>query len=364
MNKILIVKASSIGDVIHAFPVLPYLKGRFPEVEISWVVEKGIAPLLRSHPLIDRVIEINTRLWRNELFTIRTWKEFFHIRKALRESSYDAIFDLQGNVKSALFTLMAKGKAKVGFSYASVHEKINFFATNHHIDIDKRDPIRSQHLKIVSGYLGDVKEIIPGPILLKTAPEERLRLQSVLASSELAKGARIMVCFASRWGNKQLSFSTLFSFLQEIKNKFDPSYLFVYGSQEEQMQAERLCKAFSEQSIPIGNMSLPFWQNLMNEVDCVISVDSAALHLCATTGTPSFSVFGPSASSVFAPQRKLDAAVQGKCPYGMTFLKTCEKLRTCKTGACMKEISVEELTCSFMAFWEKAQHQKSSAMSV
>lgn len=350
-SRILIVKTSAIGDVIQSFPVIAYLKSRFPLAKLSWVVEKGIAPLLRSHPLIDHVIEIDTKSWRKQLFKKRTWKELFQVRKILRQNPYDLVFDLQGNAKSAVFTAFARSKTKVGYSWNTLSERINFFVTNHHIGVDRSDAIINQYLKLISHYLQEELSLQGSSFLLNITPAERSRLDTLI--SDFQKPVRIMVCFCSRWENKQLSHSTLAAFLHEIKDHLDPFFFFVYGSQQEQERAELLCNAFKECSRTLGGMSLPFWQNLMDAVDLVISVDSAALHLCATTKTPSFSIFGSSSSAVYAPRGSNHTSFQGRCPYNEHFTKRCDHLRTCKTGACMKEIEPAALTKSLLTFWEK-----------
>ena len=102
-------------------------------------------------------------------------------------------------------------------------------------------------------------------------------------------------------------------------------------------------------SVVVDRLPLPTWQNLMDEVDLVIAVDSSALHLCGTTSTPSFSIFGPTSQRVFKPMGERHFAVQGSCPYGRTFEKQCPVLRSCPTGACIKELTVEELFEAFQS---------------
>jgi heptosyltransferase-1 len=72
-------------------------------------------------------------------------------------------------------------------------------------------------------------------------------------------------------------------------------------------------------------------------------MDSATLHLCGTTSTPSFSLFGPSSASIYKPLGEHHVAFQGSCPYGRTFVKRCPILRTCKTGACMKDLTAKRI---------------------
>lgn len=133
-QSILIVKTSAIGDVIQTFFALEYLQKQFPDAKIDWVAEESIAPLLRAHPMIHRVITIRSKAWAKTLFSKQMWREFFAFFKGLRGTSYDVLFDLQGNGKSALVTLCAKAQEKVGFGRKSVREKCNLLATRRRFD--------------------------------------------------------------------------------------------------------------------------------------------------------------------------------------------------------------------------------------
>jgi heptosyltransferase-1 len=112
--KILLVKLSSLGDVLHNLPIVWDLRKRLPEAQIDWIVEEGYIHLLE--PLkttetfrgIDRIISVAFRRWRKNLFSLRTWREFFAMRKVLQATTYDVILETQGLLKSALVCALAK----------------------------------------------------------------------------------------------------------------------------------------------------------------------------------------------------------------------------------------------------------------
>jgi len=106
--KILIVKLSSLGDVVHTLTALMDIRAHFPSAQIDWVVEKPFAPLLKICPGVNRVIESNIREWRRSWWSKKMWSEFADFKKILQENSYDAIIDLQGLSKSALVSKLAK----------------------------------------------------------------------------------------------------------------------------------------------------------------------------------------------------------------------------------------------------------------
>jgi heptosyltransferase-1 len=112
--KILLVKLSSLGDVLHNLPIVWDLRRRMPHTQIDWVVEEGYVHLLE--PLkttetfkgIDHIIPVAFRRWRKNLFSIRTWLEFFAMRKELQATTYDVVLETQGLLKSALVCALAK----------------------------------------------------------------------------------------------------------------------------------------------------------------------------------------------------------------------------------------------------------------
>lgn len=334
--SILIVKTSAIGDVIQTFPVLEYLRQKFPTARIDWVVEEGIAPLLRSHPLINHVLEIRSKVWRKHPFQLETRREFRSFSKRLRSTSYDFLFDLQGNAKSAVVTGCAKAKAKVGFGWKSVREKCNLLVTTHRINPPSHLNIRLKYLNLVQSFFDDSSAFEPQGVRLRLSEVEQARL--IKPSGRL----KFMVCFGSKWPNKRMEESTLISLLEKIAADCNPSYFFIFGDEEEKRIADGFSARF-QGSATIGDLSLPLWQALMWEMDGVIAVDSASLHLCATTQTPSFSVFGPSLASCYKPLEERHLAVQGSCPYGKTFSARCPILRTCSTGACIRNLHVDTL---------------------
>ncbi len=341
-HSILIIKTSAIGDVIQSFPVLEYLRQKFPHARIDWAVEQGIAPLLKAHPYIDHVIEIGFKRWRRAPFSGQTWKEMSAMKKDLRSTDYDLAIDLQGNTKSAFITASARAKTKLGFGWDSVREKANLLVTNKRYSVPAHLNVRLKYLQLVQEYFNDTQEFKTEGIHLQITLSERERLQSLCNESP-----QLMVCFGSKWPNKRLDPVALTAFLRKIAYEYGFSFLFIFADEEERQIAEELAAIFGEKGKSVGNLSLPLWQALMWEMDGVIAVDSAALHLCGTTQTPSFSVFGPSMASFYKPIEERHQAVQGVCPYGRTFVSRCPILRTCATGACIRALKADELFAAF-----------------
>jgi heptosyltransferase-1 len=167
---------------------------------------------------------------------------------------------------------------------------------------------------------------------------------------------KVMVCPGSNWPNKQLSQETLRSFLHCFAEKLEAHFIFLWGHKEEKELAERLALSFPRKGTVLNKVTLPTLQNLMSKVDLVIAMDSLPLHLAATTATPSYSIFGASSAHKYKPIGLHHEAFQGSCPYGQTFTKRCDKLRTCKTGACIKDLQGKQLFDHFYKWWLKKPH--------
>ena len=115
--KILLVKLSSLGDVLHNLPIVWDLRARLPDAQIDWVVEEGYVHLLEpllsrdSFRGIDRIIPFALRRWKKNLFSLATWKEFFAIRQTLQSTTYDVLIETQGLLKSAIVCSLTKKRS-------------------------------------------------------------------------------------------------------------------------------------------------------------------------------------------------------------------------------------------------------------
>lgn len=345
MKKFLIVKTSSLGDIIQAFPALSYLRSRFPQAQIDWVVEKPFAELVLAHPQVDQVYLIDSKAWRKAPFAAP--KEIIQFRKEIQKTLYDAVFDLQGNVKSGFITSLARSPSKVGFGWKTVHEKANTLFTNQRYNPPEGVNIRDDNLLVVQGYFHDAQPYADTKVLLNIAPAQEQVIRGVMSQ---INGKGVMVCPGSAWPNKQLTKEALGDFLSRLQDYLKCCFVLVWGSQSElQLCQELLAKL--PNSVLSSKLSLPTLQNLMDRMELVVAMDSLPLHLAGTARTKTFSVFGASLASKFKPAGREHLSLQGICPYGRTFEKRCPILRTCKTGACIREFSGLAVFESFKNQW-------------
>lgn len=345
--KILIIKTSSLGDILHTFSVINFLKKVCDDVQIDWVVEKEGKDLVERHPAIHQAIVLESKKWRKNIFNKETLAQFKDFKNILKKTSYDVVFDLQGNCKSALITLLSKSKIKVGFGRKSIPEWPNLFVTNRKFNPPLGLNIRESLLYIVENFFNKkipLEQLNSELLLLNN--DEISHFKTIIQTYFQPNYRQILVCPGSNWENKQVDLPTL----EKLLNAFPQSmtqFLFIWGSEKEKLKVETLCKKFPLSHV-LPRLSLPLLQHVMAKSSLVISMDSLPLHLAALTETPTWSIFGPSSANKYAPLHSRHLFYQGSCPYGIRFEKRCPQLRNCASGSCIKKIVPENLIDCFI----------------
>lgn len=351
--RILIIKTSALGDIIHAFPVLHFLKNLHSESQIDWVVEDRFSFLLKAHPLIARVIPINTKEWKKRKRIKQSFPEIKNCIDVLRGTNYDVVLDLQGNSKSGIVTAFAKSKNKVGFSWNYAREWPNCLFTNKKYLPPANQTIWQDNLFLAQSFFNDFSNS-SASVCLHVLEQEKNQIEKILESVFIQDKKVFLICPGSHWKNKKLPLDSIVFLLNKIEKMCACSFLFAWGNQEEKEECNWMQSQFMNNSKLLPILSLPVLQYLMSRVSAVFAMDSMALHLCATTPTPSFGFFGPTLGEKYIPQDKKRGYFQGNCPYGKNLnIQTprCPILRTCKTGACSKKIEQENLLASFEIWW-------------
>lgn len=348
--RVLIVKTSSLGDIIHTFPVMSWIKKYFPDCLIDWVVERPFSDLLHHHPHVHKVIEVDVKKWRHALFSPGTWREIVHAIQSIRQVRYDLAFDLQGNSKSGIILACVKAFRKVGFGKKSVSEWPNRCFTRHKFEPPAGRNIRQDYLYIIESALRQKSLSVTSTILspweilqpfnFKITPPDVEWVNQLLHNSK----KYILVCPGANWENKRLSLETLSETMGLLRHRYPTAFcLYVWGNDSEKRICELLHEEALDRSAILPRLNLPTLQYLMSKVDCVLAMDSLPLHLAGTTATPTLGLFGPSSAKKYAPLGTQHRTIQGVCPYGKTFEKRCPLLRSCPTGACLKNLKAEDI---------------------
>lgn len=151
MKRILLVKTSSLGDVIHNLPALTDIHAHFPDAQVDWVVEAAFAEIPKLHPHVNQVFTVALRKWRKQLWCAKTWQEIAQARQLIQTQSYDAIIDTQGLLKSALIAQQANGE-RHGYDRHSIREPLasHFYHQTHAISYQQHAVTRNRALVAMS----------------------------------------------------------------------------------------------------------------------------------------------------------------------------------------------------------------------
>src|SRR5258707_3058510 len=151
--RILIVKLGSIGDIVHTLPSLAAIRRAMPNAEISWVVEHRAAEILRDNPLLDRLIEVDTKALRRGVVSRETLRAPRQQVRQLRASAFELALDFQGLLKSASIARLSVARSVFGFSSDSLREPASRLLLSKSIRISKNLHVIRKNLALAGGAL-------------------------------------------------------------------------------------------------------------------------------------------------------------------------------------------------------------------
>ena len=340
--NILIVKLSAIGDVIHTLPSLAALRHLYPDAHMTWVVEEAAADLVRTHPLLDRVIVFPRRRWLADFkkgLMAKTLKDIKFFISDLQSRSYDLVIDFHGLLKSSVVVWLSNGKRKVG--YDSWQELSKLFL-NEKIPEDMNKHAVDRYLDFPR-YLGAL--VAPAEFIVPIGFEAEASCQALLDACHLESGRYIAVNAVALWKTKlwdNLKFAKLADIIQ---SKLNIPVVFTGGDRE---SLAPIISAMTTKGINIGGQtSLPTLASFYKNALAVITTDSGPMHLAAAVGTPVIALFGPTDPERTGPYGTGHTVIRSKLACSPCFLKKCE------TGQCMKDITPEQVFTALEKLIEK-----------
>ena len=298
--RILLVKTSSLGDVIHNLPVVTDLRSHFPDASVDWVVEDGFADICRLHPGVRRVIPVALRHWRKSLFATATWGEIGAFRAALKEESYDLVIDTQSLLKSALITRMARGK-RCGYTANAAREPLaaRFYDACFDVAKELHAVQRNRQLAaLAAGYAA-----APAPDYGIAVPPAPTFLQSALLLTATSRDDKLWP--EERWIE-----------LGRSLHAHGLTSLLPAGSATERERAARVALAIPGATV-LPPMGLAELAAQLAAARIVIGVDTGLVHLAAALGRPVLALFSasdPALTGVLASTPAINLGRRGLPP--------------------------------------------------
>jgi lipopolysaccharide heptosyltransferase I len=290
-ERILIVKPSSLGDVIHALPVAVALKEAFPAAKVDWVVSRAYAELVAAQPCVDDVLLFDRGRWGGRGFW-RNRREWWQLVGALRSANYDVAIDLQGLARSALLTRASGAAVRLGLARAREFGRLGYTVT-----VTPREP----EAHAVERYLQVLRALGVAPpaeprFALSIPEEARQRVESELAR-ELVTESILCVAPGARWETKRWPAERFAEAARRLAEEAPPGRgvrIIVVGTEEDRPLAQGICARVGEQALDwTGRTSLVELAALLHRSALLLTNDSGPMHLAAALGTPVVAVFGP-----------------------------------------------------------------------
>lgn len=327
----LIVKLSSIGDVVHTLPAVAALRQAHPNSRITWVVERGAASILAGNPTIDELIIVDTRAWRKKFWQASVWQEVTQKIKNLNSTTIDISFDFQGLLKSAVIALLSSSKKRIGFSNNGLREKASRFLLTEQIDVDDQLHIIEKNLQLVANFGVTPQKPYQFPILVPKTDEDYIdTLLSQYNTNEIA-----IVNPGGGWTTKIWSADRFGKISDWLWENYQLTSLVTFGPGEEAL-AQSVVNASSLGHTFLVNTTLKQFVALARRAKLFIGGDTGPLHLAAACNTPIVGIYGPTKPHRNGPFDPLDVTVGLE----LECRTNCHRRRCPTNNECM-DISVE-----------------------
>jgi heptosyltransferase-1 len=277
--RILLVKTTSMGDVIHNLPVASDIRRAFPDAQIDWVVEGSFAEIPRLHPAVRRVLPVAVRRWRKAILSPATWGEIGAYRRAVGVDFYDCVVDTQGLLKSALLAKAASGP-KCGQDAASAREPLaaRFYDRRYAIARAQNAVQRNRQLAAAAlGYTLDDKPLDYGI----AAPP--------LQAEWLPPGDYAVLLTATSRADKEWPEDD-WRALGMALNATGLRCVLPGGSTDERIRAARIAQSLGR-AVAAPPLGLAELAGLMAGAKLVVGVDTGLVHLAAALRRPTLALY-------------------------------------------------------------------------
>jgi heptosyltransferase-1 len=281
--RILIVKISSMGDIIHNLPILSDIHLHFPEAQIDWVVEEGFVDILKLHPQIDTIIPVAFRRWRRNPLSPQTKHEFKSFLAQLKTHQYDYVIDTQTLLKSVLIACLANGR-RYGQGPKTAREWLAGFFYNHRFSVSRNQHALDQNRQLTALAL-DYK--IP-----TSAPDYGLDRKALAAESEVkfSLPARYVMAFHATSRDSKLWPMGHWVSLGIALAKQGITLCLPWSNEKEKSRAE-IIATHVPQAVVLPKLDLTELAYITAKANAAVGVDTGLIHLAVAMNVPSIAIY-------------------------------------------------------------------------
>lgn len=295
MLNLLIVKTSSLGDVIHNLPIIADIHAHQPDVKIDWLVEESFADIPKLHPAINQVITVAMRRWRKTLFNKKTWQEIKSVKHQLALQHYDVVIDTQGLLKSGLLAYFCNG-TKHGYDKHSIREPLASLC----YDI-KHEVSRKLHAVERNRALAALALAYPIPNKLPDYGIKAPALQGTITPDNIQNTPYIVGLHGSSRDSKLWPTECWINLGRKLAAQ-QLNLVLPWSSQAELLRAEMIANSLPN-AIVLPKLSIAQLSTVISNALAAIGVDTGLSHLAVALGIPTIAIYvdtNPQLTGVFA----------------------------------------------------------------
>ena len=351
LHDILVVRLTSLGDVLMAIPAVKALKEALPGSRISWLVEGSVAELLRHQSFIDEVIQFpRDRIMRSlgegrALQTLRHLRTFF---RHLRSRRYDVLVDFHGIMKSALLGFAARAEKRIGFGRMFAKEG-SWLAYDERVNGVEKGVHKVERNMLLVRRLG-VNGAIPH-VELTAPPDAEGYVAGLLAEHNIRAPMIAVFPFCSKGSAfKRWPLADYAELLKLMRDAIFATALILWGPGEEEEARELRDMAGTGTVLP-ASLGVAQLCALLKKAAMYVGGDTGVMHLAVFSGTPVLAIFGPTDPRVNAPFGSMHRLVRQELP--------CSPCRdkSCKERICLQSLKPHDVFEEVKAMWNSIREQ-------
>jgi heptosyltransferase I len=289
--RILIVKLGSIGDIVHTLPALAALRAGMPQAEISWVVERQSSEILRDNPLLDRLIEVDTKALRRGLMSGETLRAPRQQLRRLRASAFDVALDFQGLLKSASIARLSGARRVFGYSRTGLREPASAIFLSKRVAVPKKIHVIRKSLLLLRDALGVAVPEEPMEFSFPIEVDSNDQAAAEQAAAD-AGGKYAILNPGGGWPTKLWSVDRFGKLADLLWSTYGITSLVTHGPGETEL-AEQVSRASTSGKAKPVSLSLKAFYSLARGASVYVGGDTGPTHIAVAARTPIVGLFGP-----------------------------------------------------------------------